>query len=358
MRAISGPQGPRVVADGRPVLLLSSGNALGLADHPRVREAAADAALRWGVGAGSARHVAGTMSVHVRLEDRLAHFHGTEAARLGRRALPAGARAVVDAATAWNPPDAVRYAHADPDDLARCLARLAGEDVVVVTDGVFALDGDVAPLRELAVVARRGGARLAVDESLAVGAFGPGGRGAADEAGVEPDLRFGSLGHALGTHGTYVAGDRAAIDSLPPDDEVAPAVPVASAALAALDILAEQPERVARLAANAAVLRDGLAREGFDVTGSVTHVISLVAGDAADALALAATALEQGVLVDATGTRVRLCAMAAHTRPELAEAARVLGRAALRCGLRPGTMVSVAEAQAGAEIVPLIRRAA
>src|SRR5437868_11100376 len=97
MRMVSGPQGPRVVLDGRPVLLLSSVNALGLADHPRVREAAADAAMRWGAGAGSSRTAAGTMTVHVRLEERLAAFHGTEAARLGRPALPAGAVVVADA---------------------------------------------------------------------------------------------------------------------------------------------------------------------------------------------------------------------------------------------------------------------
>jgi 7-keto-8-aminopelargonate synthetase-like enzyme len=176
---------------------------------------------------------------------------------------------------------------------------------------------------------------------------------------------IGSLGQALGAHGAYaacsaglareLAGARTFVCA------TAPAPPVVAGALAALDLLCEQPRRVQKLAANAEALRDELAREGFDVTGSSTHIVPLIVGDEAGAEALAAAALEQGVFAEALlppavppGTaRLRLCVMASHTRQELVEAARVLGRAALRVGLRPGTMVPVAEAQAGAEVVPL-----
>ncbi len=362
MRTIYGPQGPRVVLDGRPVLLLSSNNALGLADHSRVREAAADAAMRWGVGAGSARDVAGTMTVHRRLEAGLADFHGTEAALLvDAPGLPAG-RVFADALNAVDVPGAVVYEHADADHLGWCLRQHAGGGAAVIaTDAVFA-DGDVAPLAELADYARRHGARLVVDEAHSVGTLGPGGRGALAAAGVRDAVLIGSLGHALGAHGHYVAGAVADLDALPASRGIAPSPPVVAGAQAALELLLEKPHRVDKLAANAALLRDGLAREGFDVTGSDTHVIALVVGDEADARAMSEAALVQGVYVEvlvAAGTaRLRLCAMATHTRQELAEAARVIGRAALRCGLRPGTMVSVAEAQTGGDVVPLVRRAA
>ncbi len=358
MRTISGPQGPRVVVDGRPVLLLSSGNALGLADHPRVREAASEAAMRWGVGAGSSRLVAGTMTVHRGLEDRLAAFHGTEAALLAGRVLVPGRPVFADALNAEPVAGAVLYEHADPDHLAWCLRQPGADGADVVTDAVFA-DGDVAPLAELAVLARRRGARLVVDEAHSVGTLGPGGRGALAAAGVDDAVLVGSLGHALGAHGRYVAG-RA--EDLYPGPDVAPSPPVVAGAQAALELLTEQPQRVEKLAANAGLLRTALAREGFDVTGSDTHVIALVVGAEADAEAMADAALAQGVfcevLVERGTARIRLCAMATHTRQELAEAAQVLGRAALRCGLRPGTMASVAEAQVGGELVPLIRRAA
>lgn len=367
MRMISGPQGPRVVLDGRPVLLLSSPSALGLADHPRLREAAADAAMRWGAGAGGSREAAGTMAVHRQLEERLAEFHGTEVARLVDRApvpLVPGAVVFADALSASAPcvPDAVHYVHGDAEHLELCLRRRPDRPAEVLTDAISA-DGDLVPLEELAGVARRHGARLVVDESLSVGTLGPDGRGALAQAGVDDAVVVGSLAHALGTHGRYVAGDADLVAAMAPTDDVAPAPPVVAAALAALDLLIEQPRRVDRLAANADVLRDGLAREGFDVTGSVTHLVALVIGHAADAQAMAAAALGQGVHVQAVApadgpARLRLCVMASHTRQELAEAARVLGRAALKCGLRPGTMVSVAEAQAGAEVVPLIPRAA
>ena len=166
MRMVSGPQGPRVVLDGRPVLLLCSGNALGLADHPKVRQAAADAAMRWGVGAGAARVSCGTMTLHRRLEERLATFTGQRAALLfGSGALanlgviPALARrgevvlhdelshcSIVDGCR-LSGADVVAYRHADAEHLAWALRQCDGRATLIATDGMFGMDGDVAPLR-------------------------------------------------------------------------------------------------------------------------------------------------------------------------------------------------------------------
>jgi glycine C-acetyltransferase/8-amino-7-oxononanoate synthase len=357
-RMISGPQGPRVVVDGRPVLQLSSDNALGLAEHPRVREAAAEAALRFGTS--------GATPIHQQLEDALAAFHGTETAVLLGSPLEAvttlarqGAAVFADALGRHE--GTFAYDHADPDHLAWALSRHTG-DAVVVTDAVFAADGDVAPLLELSEVAARHGARLVVDEAHALGTLGPGGRGGAAEAEIAPAAVIGSLGSSLGSTGAYVACDAATARRIAGHGVSAPA---AAAALTALELLIEEPRRVEKLAANAGLLHDELAREGFDVAGSSTHILPLIAGDAGDALAMAAAALAQGVFAQALcppavperTARLRLTVMASHTRSELVEAAHVLGRAALQAGLRPGTMVPVAEAQAGAEVVPL-RRAA
>src|SRR5688572_14681946 len=226
MRLVSGPQGPRVVLDGKPVLLLCSNNYLGLADHPRVREAAADAALRWGAGAGASRLVSGTMTVHRRLEEALAAFKGTEAAvlfgsgylanlgvlgSLARLAGAGGDRVVVfsDELNHASIIDGCRlaradtcvYDHGDVDHLAWSLERHRGRPAVVVTDSVFSMDGDVAPLAEIVELAQRHGARVVVDEAHGTGCVGPAGRGAVADAGLERevDVVIGTLGKALGS---------------------------------------------------------------------------------------------------------------------------------------------------------------
>src|ERR687887_2741973 len=234
MRLVSGPQGPRVVLDGRPVLLLCSNNYLGLADHPRVREAAADAAMRWGVGAGASRLVSGTMTVHRRLEERLAAFKGAEAAllfgsgylanigvvsALAQLGAAGGATPVVfsDELNHASIIDGCRlakgetfvYRHCDVEHLAWGLRQAEGRGAVIVTDSVFSMDGDVAPLPELVELARRHDVRLVVDEAHGTGCLGPGGRGAVHEAGLEGevDVVIGTLGKALGSYGAYAACD-------------------------------------------------------------------------------------------------------------------------------------------------------
>jgi glycine C-acetyltransferase/8-amino-7-oxononanoate synthase len=379
LRMVSGPQGPRVVLDGRPVLLLCSNNYLGLADHPRVREAAADAAMRWGVGAGASRLVSGSMTAHRRLEEALADFEGTEAALLfgsgylanvGVISALAGQGEVVfsDELNHASIVDGCRlaradtfvYEHCDVEHLAWGLRQAEGRGALIVTDGVFSMDGDVAPLAEIVELARRHDARVVVDEAHGTGALGPGGRGAVADAGLdgEVDVVVGTLGKALGSYGAYVACDaemaqflintaRSLIFStaLPP--------PAAAGALAALELLCEQPRRVEKLQANANTLRDELDREGFEVTGSATQIVPLVVGDAHLAMRVCEAALERGVFAQAIrpptvpeGTsRLRLAVMASHTRSELRDAARTLSRAALAAGWQPSAGEPILAAQ-------------
>ena len=378
LRLVSGPQGPRVVLDGKPVLLLCSNNYLGLADHPRVREAAADAAMRWGVGAGSSRTACGTMTVHRRLEERLAAFSGTGAALLFGSGYLANLGAVSALAEAGGVvlcdelshasladgcalarADAYLYRHGDMDHLATLLREATGRPTLVVTDSVFATDGDVAPLEDLVGLCQRHGARLLVDEAHGIGCLGPAGRGAVAEAGLEGevDVVVGTLGKALGSYGAYVACDQPTARFLSSRARTllastAPPPPAVAGALAALELLAEQPQRLEQLQANADVFRAELAREGFETAGSTTQIVSIVVGDAALALRVCEAALERGVLAEpvrpptvAPGTsRVRVAVMASHTRDELRDAARVLGRAALQAGFRPGVGVPVAAA--------------
>jgi 8-amino-7-oxononanoate synthase len=367
MRLVSGPQGPHVLLDGKPVLLLCSNNYLGLADHPRVREAAAEAALRWGAGAGASRLVSGTMTIHRRLEERLAAFKGRERALLfgsgylaNTGVIAALARpgdvvfsdelnhaSIIDGCR-LSRADVFVYDHCDVEHLAWGVAQAEGRGALIVTDTVFSMDGDVAPLQEIVELAAGNGLRVIVDEAHGTGALGPGGRGALAEAGVEcgVDVIVGTLGKALGSYGAFVACDdrmarylvnaaRTFIFStaLPP--------PAVAGALAALDLLEEGPRRVERLVANAAALRYELEQEGFDLRGSRTQILPLIVGDAGLATRICLRALEAGVFAQAIRpptvppmtSRLRLAVMASHHVEELRAAARTLARAARQEGL-------------------------
>jgi 8-amino-7-oxononanoate synthase len=380
LKMVSGPQGPRVVLDGKPVLLLCSNNHLGLADHPRVREAAADAAMRWGAGAGASRLVSGNMTLHRRLEERLADFLGAEAALLfgagylaNLGVIPALAHkgeivfsdelshaSIVDGCRLADVETFV-YDHGDVEHLAWGLRNADGRGALIATDGVFSTDGDVAPLEEIVELARRHDVRVLVDDAHGIGALGPDGRGAVAEAGLERevDVVVGTLGKALGAYGAFVACARPTAryltnsartlgfsTGLPPT--------AAAAAMAALELLREQPRRVEKLQANAETLRIELAREGFEVAGATTHIVPLVIGDAKLANRIADAGLEQGVFVHPicppavpeNTARLRLSVMASHSKAELRDAARTLGRAAMRCGFRPGAGQPLAAAQA------------
>jgi 8-amino-7-oxononanoate synthase len=383
-RLVSGPQGPHVLVDGKPVLLLCSNNYLGLADHPAVREAAADAAMRWGVGAGASRLVSGTMTIHRRLEERLAAFKGRQSALLFGSGYLANAGCIAALA---RPGDVVFsdelnhasiidgcrlsraevfvYDHCDPEHLEWGIVEAEGRGALIVTDSVFSMDGDVAPLEEIVELAQRYRLRTVVDEAHGTGALGPGGRGALAEAGLEDqvDVIVGTLGKALGCYGAFAACDQVMAcyllnaartfifsTALPP--------PVAAGALAALTLLEQRPERVDKLVANAAALRQALAREGFDVAGSRTQIVPLVIGEADQAAKMCAAALSRGVFAQAIrpptvppGTsRLRVAVMATHREEELRTAARNLSGAARAVGFDPRSRVASIGVQSEPEL--------
>lgn len=367
LRLIEGPQGPSVTLDGRPVLLLCSNNYLGLADRPEVREAAAEAALRWGAGSGASRLISGNMEPHRALESRLAAFEGYGAALLfgsgylantGAIAALAGRGEVVfsDELNHASIVDGCRlsraetfvYRHGDLEHLAWGLRQAGGRASLVVTDGVFSMDGDLAPLPELLELARRHGARLMVDEAHATGAVGPGGRGSVSAAGLsgEVDLVVGTLGKALGSYGAYVCAGSELVEFLvnsarPFVFSTAPPPPAVGAAQAALSILEAEPELVERLQANAETLRSALREEGLAVGRSSTQVVPLEVGDAETTMELCELALRRGVFaqgirpptVPAGSSRLRLTAMATHEPRQLVAAAREVGAAARGLGL-------------------------
>jgi 8-amino-7-oxononanoate synthase len=367
LRLVEGPQGPEVVLDGRPVLMLCSNNYLGLADHPRLRRAAADAALSLGTSAGASRLISGSMSIHAELEAGLAEFKGTEAALLfgsgylantGTIAALAQRGEVVfsDELNHASIIDGCRlagaetfvYRHADTEHLEWGLRRAAGRAALIATDGVFSMDGDIAPLPELAELAHCHRCRLLVDEAHATGCIGPGGRGSVAAAGLsgEVDVIVGTLGKALGGYGAYVCGSASLVDFLvnsarPFIFSTAPPPPAVAAAQAALELLVERPERVERLGANAAALRRGLRSEGLEPIGSETQIVPLVIGEADDAMALCERLLAEGLFAQAIrpptvppGTcRLRLTTMATHRMSELRRAAKLIGAAAQDLGL-------------------------
>ncbi len=365
LRLIEGPQGPQVLLDGKRVLLLCSNNYLGLADHPRVREAAAEAALRWGAGAGASRLVCGNMEPHRQLEVRLAAFKGYEAALLfgsgylantGAVAALAGAGEVVfsDQLNHASIVDGCRlsraetfvYRHGDLEHLAWGLEGAGGRGALIVTDGIFSMDGDVAPLPELLELARRHGCRLLVDEAHATGALGPGGRGSVAAAGLsgEVDVVVGTLGKALGSYGAYVCAGAETVDLLvntarPFIFSTAPPPPSVAAAAAALELVDE--DRVAALQANAARFRAALAAAGLDPGRSQTQIVPLEVGAAEPTMALCERILEHGVFaqgirpptVPAGSSRLRFTAMATHSAEDLDRAAQQVGAAARELGL-------------------------
>jgi 8-amino-7-oxononanoate synthase len=367
LRLIEGPQGPRVLLSGREVLLLCSNDYLGLAADDRVREAAAEAALRWGAGAGASRLISGNMQPHRELETRLAAFKGYERALLfgsgylanmGTIAALAGPgetifsdelnhASIIDGCRLARA-ETVVYRHNDVEHLESLLREAAGKPSLIVTDGVFSMDGDVAPLPELLELARRHGARLMVDEAHATGAIGPGGRGAAAAAGLsgEVDVVVGTLGKALGSYGAYVCASAETVDYLvnrarPFIFSTAPPPPAVGAARAALGVLEAEPERVERLAANARTLREGLAAEGLIASASISQIVPICVGEAEPTMDLCERALERGVFaqgirpptVPEGSSRLRFTVMATHEPEELRQAAHQVGEAAREIGL-------------------------
>ncbi|HET6866882.1 MAG TPA: 8-amino-7-oxononanoate synthase [Solirubrobacteraceae bacterium] len=369
IRLVSGPQGPHVVLDGKPVLLLCSDNYLGLADHPRVREAAADAAMRWGVGAGASRLVSGTMTLHRRLEERLGAFCRRDSTLLfgSRWHANAGVIAALarpgdlvfsDEANHASVIDGCRlsraevfvYDHGDVEHLAWGLSQAQGRGVLIATESVFSADGDVAPLEDIVELAQHHRVRVLVDEAHGIGTLGPGGRGALAALGLEDqvDVIVGTLGKALGSHGGFVACDRVMTHYLLNAARTltfatAPPPPAVAGALAALDLLEERPRLVDKLRVNAAAMRAGLEAEDFGVRGSSTPILAIAVGDPELTVRICEQALGRGVFahaltapaVAAAASRVRLTVMASHRAEELRAAAGILGQVARAVGFDP-----------------------
>jgi 8-amino-7-oxononanoate synthase len=356
LRESAGPPDRWVTVDGRRALLFCSNNYLGLASHPALADAAARAAHEHGVGAGASRLISGSLPIHRALEERLARFKKTEAALL----FPTGYQANVGAITALvGKGDAVFsdalnhasiidgcrlsgaricvYPHAEPDALRSALRDTPAERRLIVTDSVFSMDGDLAPLREICDVATEYDAMLMVDEAHATGVLGPSGAGLVEALGLADrvTVQMGTLGKALGSAGAFVAGSRSLIallvnrartfiftTALPP--------PVVAAVDAALDIVACEPERRERLGRNGARLRAELQALGFAVPAGETPIIPVIVGSNHAALASSATLLEQGVFVQAIRpptvpqdtARLRVTVMASHTDEDLSHAVR------------------------------------
>jgi glycine C-acetyltransferase/8-amino-7-oxononanoate synthase len=375
MRLISGPQGARVLLDGKPVLLMCSNNYLGLADHPRVREAAADAARRWGVGSSGSRLISGNMTVHRRLESRLAEFKGTEAALLFGSGYMANAgiipalsqegevifsdelnhASIVDGCR-LSRAETFIYDHNDLEHLAWGLRQARGRASLIVTDSVFSMDGDIAPLEGIVELAKSHDVRVMVDEAHATGTVGPDGRGvvAALDLTSDIDVIVGTLSKALGAYGAFAACDTQVARYLVNSARsfiysTAPSPPVVAAAAEALEILIEQPRRVTRLRQNAELFRRELVRRGFDVdedpgNKGAAHIVPLVIGEPELAMKMSQEALERGVFAQAIRpptvpdgmSRIRAAVMASHKPDELTAAARVLQKAAIAVGFEPG----------------------
>ena len=350
---LEGMSGAHVIVGGRCLLMLSSYDYLGLIGHPAVQQGAIDAVYAHGTGTGGVRLLTGTVELHRALEHDIADFKGTEAAlaftsgymaALGvigallgprDRVILDGCthRSVIDGCVLARVPF-TRFAHNDVRGLERALeaAPTRGRTLVAV-EGVYSMDGDTAPLREIVNVAQAHGAFIMVDEAHSLGALGETGRGIGEHCGVAPeevDLWLGSLSKAIPSCGGFIAARQELIVYLqhgaaPFMFSAALAPASAGAALAALHVLRREQWRVARARENAAYLRNGLRTLGFDVGRSTSCIIPVVLGDNETTFRAARALLDLGILASAVippavprgAARLRLCATAAQTREDL-----------------------------------------
>jgi 8-amino-7-oxononanoate synthase len=362
MRVVEQRVGTHVVIDGEPVLLLCSNDYLGLANHPVVMQAATDATARWGAGAGASRLVSGNLALHAALERELASFKGTESAVLfgsgylanvgvvSTLAQPGGVvlsdrlnhASIVDGCRLARA-ETIVYEHCDLDSLAAALDAAGDRPKLIVTESVFSMDGDIAPLAGIVELAERHGARVVVDEAHATGVVGPGGHGLVAMLGLarRVDAVVGTLGKALGSYGAFACCSALTAEYLVNTARTlifSTGLPPAAvgAALASVRLIRDEPSRVERLRRNGRVLRKELAAAGWDVASDDTPIVPIVVGAPDEALLLAGALLEGGVFAQAirpptvpAGTsRLRLTASAAHDEAQLRDAVAVLVAAA------------------------------
>ncbi len=357
LRVVQGEQKSQCVIDGREVITLSSNNYLGLNTHPKLREAAIRAVEQYGAGSGAVRTIAGTMSLHEELEARLAAFKHVEAVLTFQSGFtcntgvipviaPEGAVIVSDALNHASIIDGIRltkaerriFPHADMDGLrtalreVRSVAGGASKTVVVLTDGVFSMDGDIANLPEIVAAAEEADAAVFVDDAHASGVLGRNGRGSVDHFDLHGrvHVQVGTLSKAIGVLGGYVAGSQSLRTIL--EHKARPFLfstshppAVAAACIAAIDVLETEPELIDRLWENARFFKAGLERLGFDTGHSETPITPVIVGKGALAMKLSDRLFEEGVFAQGIGyptvpedkSRVRTIVTAEHSREEL-----------------------------------------
>ncbi len=373
LRYLTTPMGPDATIDGLgEVLVFCSNNYLGLANHPEVVEAGHQGLKKYGAGTASVRFICGTFECHRILEERIANFLGTEAALtyvscwnanegLLTNLVESGDALISDELNHASIIDAGRlarqatrsvFAHSDINELESALSNVNSAPAkVVVTDGVFSMEGDIAKLPELIATCRRHDATLVVDDSHGTGVLGTSGRGIHEHFGLPGhgptgiDIFTGTLGKALGgAAGGYVAGPRDVIDYLVQRSRpqlFSNALPptVACSANKALEIIQREPERVAQLHQNVRTMRDGLKSLGYDVLDSPTAILPIIIGSTADAIRLSNRLLELGVFVIGFGfpvvpegtARLRIQMSAAHTDQHLERALAAFAKLKEEC---------------------------
>lgn len=369
-RVLEGPTGARARFDGRDVINLASNNYLGLASHPRMNAAAAKAAAELGAGSGAVRTISGTMAKHRELERRFADFKHAEDALMFQSGFTANAGTV---AAVLDKEDVIvsdRLNHASIIDGARLSraeikvfehrnvdhadgllteTKRPGRRQLLITDGVFSMDGDIAPLPDLVDLAERHGAIMMIDDAHGSGVLGAGGAGTVDHFGLHGrvDIQVGTLSKAIGVLGGFIAGPTQLIEWLvnrgrPFLFSTSAPPAVVAACIEALEIIRDEPERLARLWDNTRSLKAGLRDLGFDIGDSETPITPVITGDEAKTQTFARRLFEEGVFTPAIvyptvakgRARVRTIVTADHTDADLGEALDVFGRVAEELGLR------------------------
>jgi glycine C-acetyltransferase len=368
IRTIDSPMDAWVTINGRQMLNFCANNYLGLANHPRLRLAAQNAIDQYGVGPGAVRTIAGTMSLHIQLEQRLAEFKRAEACisfqsgfNANLAAIPAlvGRRDVIFSdelnhasiidGSRLSRAQIIRYNHNDPDDLRRKVVETKDFNRrLIVTDGVFSMDGDIAALDEICVVAEDHDILLMVDDAHGEGVLGEGGRGIVDHFGLHGrvDIEIGTLSKAFGVVGGMVVGKKVIVDWLrqrgrPFLFSSAMTVPDTAACLEAVNVLEESTTLVDRLWANAAIFREGMIQLGFDTGFSQTPIVPVMLGEAPLAQQFSRRLFEEGVFAMAIGfptvprgkARIRVMNSAAHSPSDLEQALETFGKVGQELGV-------------------------
>jgi glycine C-acetyltransferase len=369
IRTIGSPQGARLVVDGKDVLNFCSNNYLGLANHPKVVEAAKEATRKYGVGPAAVRSIAGTMDLHVELEKRLAKFKGAEdvitfqsgfTANLGTIAALVSKEDVIfsDRLNHASIIDGCRlsgarivaYEHNDPAALEAAIQENAGSyrRALIVTDGVFSMDGDIAPLPALYEVAKKHDIMFMVDDAHGEGVLGKGGRGIVDHFNLhgKVDIEIGTLSKAFGVVGGLVAGDKLIVEWLrqrgrPFLFSSAVTAPDAAACIAAIDLLESSTELVDRLWDNAKYFKAEMKKLGFDTGVSETPITPVMLGEAPLAQQFSRELFENGVFAMAIGfptvakgkARIRVMISAAHDRDDLGQGLEAFAKVGKKLGV-------------------------